>query len=115
MTPPSEKEVRGGCLMLQPMESVPMTVWMKFTKQRRVARRCVVWKYVCLTCIPDPIYYSLQVGVDDFDMIKVIGKGSFGKVTLVRKKSDGKLFAMKVRFVFVWVWTVNRFVLWACF
>jgi len=37
-----------------------------------------------------------KVGVDDFDLVRVIGKGSFGKVTLVRKKSDGKLFAMKV-------------------
>ena len=39
------------------------------------------------------------MGVDDFDLVRVIGKGSFGKVTLVRKKSDGKLFAMKVRVV----------------
>jgi hypothetical protein len=37
-----------------------------------------------------------KVCVDDFDLVKVIGKGSFGKVTLVRKKSDSKLYAMKV-------------------
>jgi len=37
-----------------------------------------------------------KVCVDDFDLIRVIGKGSFGKVTLVRKKSDLKLYAMKV-------------------
>lgn len=37
-----------------------------------------------------------KVCVDDFDLIKVIGKGSFGKVTLVRKKTDNKLYAMKV-------------------
>lgn len=34
--------------------------------------------------------------MDDFDLVKVIGKGSFGKVTLVRKINDGKLYAMKV-------------------
>ena len=34
--------------------------------------------------------------MDDFTLIKVIGKGSFGKVTLVRKISDSKLYAMKV-------------------
>ena len=37
-----------------------------------------------------------KVGIEDFELVKVIGKGSFGKVTLVRKKSDKKLFAMKV-------------------
>jgi len=39
---------------------------------------------------------SQKVSVADFDLVKVIGKGSFGKVTLVRKKTDRKLFAMKV-------------------
>ena len=34
------------------------------------------------------------VGVDDFTLIKVIGKGSFAKVLLVRKKDTGKLYAI---------------------
>eukprot|EP01083_Nonionella_stella_P009830 28130_1 len=33
--------------------------------------------------------------VDDFVLLKVLGKGSFGKVLLVRKKDDRKIFAMK--------------------
>ncbi len=37
-----------------------------------------------------------KVSVEDFELVRVIGKGSFGKVTLVRKKSDTKLYAMKV-------------------
>lgn len=37
-----------------------------------------------------------KVSLDDFELIRVIGKGSFGKVTLVRKKRDTKLYAMKV-------------------
>ena len=37
-----------------------------------------------------------RVGIDDFELVRVIGKGSFGKVTLVRKKMDQKLYAMKV-------------------
>lgn len=37
-----------------------------------------------------------KVNVEDFELVRVIGKGSFGKVTLVRKKSDTKLYAMKV-------------------
>jgi serine/threonine protein kinase len=33
---------------------------------------------------------------DDFELLTVIGKGSFGKVMQVRKKDDGKIYAMKV-------------------
>lgn len=37
-----------------------------------------------------------KISLDDFELVRVIGKGSFGKVTLVRKKTDQKLYAMKV-------------------
>jgi len=33
---------------------------------------------------------------DDFELLKVIGKGSFGKVMQVKKKDDGQIYAMKV-------------------
>jgi len=36
-----------------------------------------------------------EVSLDDFTIKKVIGKGTFGKVYLVEKKSDGKIYAMK--------------------
>jgi len=36
-----------------------------------------------------------KMTVDDFDLLKVIGKGSFGKVFLVRKKGAKEIFAMK--------------------
>jgi len=36
------------------------------------------------------------VGKEDFELLTVIGKGSFGKVMQVRKKDDGKIYAMKV-------------------
>lgn len=37
-----------------------------------------------------------KIAKTDFTMIKVIGKGSYGKVLLVKKKDTGKLYAMKV-------------------
>lgn len=33
--------------------------------------------------------------IDDFELLKVIGKGSFGKVMQVRKKDTGRIYAMK--------------------
>lgn len=32
---------------------------------------------------------------DDFDVIKVIGRGAYGEVCLVQKKDNGKIYAMK--------------------
>jgi len=39
---------------------------------------------------------SKAVGLQDFDLLNVIGKGSFGKVIQVRKKDTGRIYAMKV-------------------
>lgn len=36
-----------------------------------------------------------QVSIQDFTTIKILGRGGFGKVLLVEKKDDGRLFAMK--------------------
>lgn len=38
---------------------------------------------------------SLRMKTDDYEHIKVIGRGAFGKVQLVRHKYTGKVFAMK--------------------
>jgi len=39
---------------------------------------------------------SEKVSVNDFDLLTLVGKGSFGKVMQVRKKDTGKIYAMKV-------------------
>lgn len=36
------------------------------------------------------------VALDDFDQLKVIGRGGFGRVLLVRKRDTGKVYAMKI-------------------
>ena len=41
------------------------------------------------------IINSLQT-LQDFSFLKVIGKGTFGKVILCREIRTGKLFAMKI-------------------
>jgi serum/glucocorticoid-regulated kinase 2 len=37
-----------------------------------------------------------EVRLDDFELLKVLGRGSFGKVMQVKKKSDGRVYAMKI-------------------
>lgn len=39
---------------------------------------------------------AAKATVDDFELLTLIGKGSFGKVMQVRKKDDGRIYAMKV-------------------
>ena len=38
---------------------------------------------------------EVKLTKNDFETISVIGKGSYGKVTLVKKKDNGKLYALK--------------------
>lgn len=37
-----------------------------------------------------------RVGIQDFELMKVLGRGAFGKVMQVRKKDTGKIYAMKI-------------------
>lgn len=37
-----------------------------------------------------------KLGLDDFELLRVVGKGSFGKVFLVRLIATGQVYAMKV-------------------
>ena len=36
------------------------------------------------------------VGLKDFDLVKVIGRGSYAKVFVVTQKRTGRIYAMKV-------------------
>lgn len=45
--------------------------------------------------LPPKPQNSKKLCLEDFDYIRNLGKGSFGEVVLVKKKSDGKHYAMK--------------------
>lgn len=50
--------------------------------------------YECL--VNQSLKKNGKVTKDDFNMVSVIGTGSYGKVLLVKKKGSEKLYAMKV-------------------
>lgn len=39
---------------------------------------------------------SKKLSLDDFDLLKVVGKGTFGKVMQVRHRASGEIYAMKI-------------------
>uniref|UniRef100_A0A6G3MJZ4 Serine/threonine-protein kinase 38 (Trinotate prediction) n=1 Tax=Henneguya salminicola TaxID=69463 RepID=A0A6G3MJZ4_HENSL len=44
-------------------------------------------------------FYRLRrtrIGKDDFEPLKIIGRGAFGEVRLVQKKDTGRIYAMKI-------------------
>ena len=43
-----------------------------------------------------PPVLSKKLGPDDFQLLSILGKGSFGEVFLVKQRESGKLLAMKV-------------------
>ncbi|EGR30003.1 protein kinase domain protein [Ichthyophthirius multifiliis] len=44
----------------------------------------------------NPPKQNNRMSIDQFNLIKVLGKGSYAKVVLVKKKDDGKIFAIKM-------------------
>ena len=41
-------------------------------------------------------FFRVSVGIGDFDFIKLISKGAFGRVWLVKRKLTGDIYAMKI-------------------
>ena len=44
----------------------------------------------------NPLQHRRKVCLDDFELLRVVGKGAYGKVHQVRKKDSGNIYAMKV-------------------
>lgn len=45
---------------------------------------------------PTDMCVVLRQTLEKFEFVKVLGKGTFGKVVLSREKGTGKLYAMKI-------------------
>ncbi len=56
----------------------------------------------CDPSAPLPNLEDLQISetkgmaIDDFDLLKIIGQGAYGKVMLVKKKDTSKVYAIKM-------------------
>ena len=37
----------------------------------------------------------MPITIDDFQLLKVVGRGSFGKVYMAKKKDNGRVYAVK--------------------
>lgn len=51
--------------------------------------------------------YKDRTTIDDFEIIKPISRGAFGRVCLARKRATGDLFAIKVSFIPVWTFHLH--------
>ncbi|KAI3654749.1 hypothetical protein MP228_000129 [Amoeboaphelidium protococcarum] len=46
-------------------------------------------------CCGEPIDYNGEVDLRHFELLRSVGKGAFGKVRIVQKKNDKKIYALK--------------------
>ncbi|KAI8068218.1 kinase-like domain-containing protein [Gongronella butleri] len=46
-------------------------------------------------CVPEPVDFGKEVELDHFFLLRVIGKGAFGKVRIVQHRLSGREYALK--------------------
>lgn len=58
--------------------------------------------------VKEPEPETEKISLDDFHFIKVLGKGSFGKVMLAEKKGSDEVYAIKVSTFRQYINTVKK-------
>lgn len=48
-----------------------------------------------------------RTSIEDFEIIKPISRGAFGRVFLARKRATGDSFAIKVNYAKIWFTNIN--------
>ena len=88
------KDVFLGCVKIEPIfeENKVLDKWLPLYKSNLTDKTSGEVHVTLIYKKSD----SKAIGIDDFDLLKVIGKGSFGKVMQVRKKDSGRIYAMKI-------------------
>ena len=56
---------------------------------------CVCVLCVCV-CLCACVYVCVNQSMLDFEYLRLLGRGSFGKVILVKETSTGRYYAMKI-------------------
>jgi len=90
-----EPEAKGGKRHLFQIVT-PSRTWYLQAESEEIKNMWLSTMHAILDRAAPPKQTPRTVGVEDFQLLKLIGKGNFGKVMLVRMKDTDDVFAMKV-------------------
>jgi len=70
------------------------------TNDRRVCKSCYDFlkrcKFIADPHVSKASFQDSKIGLENFDLLTIVGTGKYGKVVKVKEKSTGKMYAMKV-------------------
>jgi len=90
-----EPEAKGGKRHLFQIVT-PSRTWYLQGDSEEIKNQWLSTVQAILDRAAPPKQVSRVVGIEDFQLLKLIGKGNFGKVMLVKMKGTEEVFAMKV-------------------
>ncbi|CAH0380687.1 unnamed protein product [Bemisia tabaci] len=86
---------RGQCFSIETLLDILLVLYDECTnsslRREKTVSEFIEFVKPVATCVK-----NLRLSRDDFEMVKVIGRGAFGEVFVVRMKGSEKVFAMKI-------------------